>query len=105
MGETPTFTIEDIPAPASFKVEEITGIAIETRPDLVSQGLAVRISDAALQLEKAESVPDLTVGGGYKRDFGFNSFFLGLELPLPIFDRRKGAIAEKTAAGQARDES
>jgi len=97
-GEIPTFTIEDIPVPASLNLEEITGIAVRTRPDLVRQGLAERVADASLQLEKAESVPDLTVGGGYKRDFGFNSFFLGLELPLPIFDRREGAIAEKTAA-------
>jgi cobalt-zinc-cadmium efflux system outer membrane protein len=96
--DMPLLSPVEVPDSASLNLDEVTQIAIQTRPDLAGQRLAERISDASLQLEKAESVPDLTVGGGYKRDFDFNSFFLGVELPLPIFDRRKGAIAEKAAA-------
>jgi cobalt-zinc-cadmium efflux system outer membrane protein len=96
--EIPSFSILEIPASGSMRVEEMTEVAIRTRPDLAGQRLAERVSNASLRLEKAESVPDLVLGGGYKRDFGFDSFFLGLEIPLPIFDRKEGAIAERAAA-------
>jgi cobalt-zinc-cadmium efflux system outer membrane protein len=96
--EIPTLSIDDVPDSASLTEDEVTETAIRTRPDLAAQRLDEQISDASLQLEKAESVPDLTLSGGYKRDFGFNSFFFGLELPLPVFDRREGAIAERSAA-------
>jgi cobalt-zinc-cadmium efflux system outer membrane protein len=96
--EIPTLSIENVPASASFSEDAVIETAIRTRPDLSAQRLEEQISDASLELEKAESLPDLTLAGGYKRDFGFNSFFFGLELPLPVFDRREGAIAERSAA-------
>jgi cobalt-zinc-cadmium efflux system outer membrane protein len=95
--ELPTFAVKSVPSSTTLNADDLTQRAIESRPDLLHQRLVQQVSDASLQLEKAESVPDLTVGAGYKSDFGFNSFFLGLELPLPIFDRREGAVAEKAA--------
>jgi outer membrane protein, heavy metal efflux system len=74
--------------------------ALRTRPDLEAVRIEARAAEAAIELERARNIPDLNVGGGYKRDFGRNSFFVGLQLPLPLWDRRHGAIGEKMAAGR-----
>ncbi len=51
---------------------------------------------AALALEKANRIPDLRVSGGFSHENETNehSYVLGLSVPLPIFDRNQGAIAE-----------
>ncbi len=71
--------------------------ALRARPDLQAHQLAEQLQQARLEAEKAESVPDLTFGSGYKRDFGQSSFYFGVQLPLPLWDRREGAIAEQQA--------
>ena len=39
---------------------------------------------AALKVEKAKNIPNLNLGGGYKRDFGQNSFFVAYPGSLPV---------------------
>ncbi len=85
----------DLP-PAVVLVET----ALKARPDLVAARLETRVAEAAVALERAENKPSLNVGGGYKRDFGQHSFFVGVQLPIPLWDRRQGAIVEKTAVGR-----
>ncbi|MEE8160030.1 MAG: TolC family protein, partial [Acidobacteriota bacterium] len=67
------------------------------RPDLAAQRVEVRKSQADVTLQRAGRVPDLTVGGGYKQDFGQDTYYLGVELPLPFFNRNQGRIGEKAA--------
>lgn len=76
----------------------IVGAALQSRPDLKSQELEARAAEAALEVEKAKNIPNLNLGGGYKRDFGQHSFFVGVQLPLPIWDRRQGAIEARIAS-------
>jgi len=47
-------------------------------------------------VEQAKAVPDVTLRGGVSRFSIFNdhAFMLGLSVPLPIFDRNRGAILE-----------
>ena len=78
-------------------LKELQELASQSRPDLDVQRVEVRKIQADVTLQRAQGVPDLTVGGGYKRDFGQNTYFLGLELPLPFFDRNQGRIAEESA--------
>ena len=72
--------------------------ALASRPDLKNRQIEAEAAEAALKVEKAKNIPNLNLGGGYKRDFGQNSFFVGVQLPLPLWDRRQGAIAEKIAS-------
>ncbi len=74
--------------------------AIESRPDLKAQQLETLVAEAAVAVEKSKNVPNLNLGGGYKRDSGQNSFYFGVRVPLPIWDRRTGAIAEKLATSR-----
>ncbi len=74
--------------------------ALESRPDLKSQQLEALAAQIAVEAEKAKNIPNLNLGAGYKRDFGQNSFFVRVQLPLPLWDRRQGAIDEKLAANR-----
>ena len=75
--------------------------ALQTRPDLEAARARLLQARAGLALQQAEGVPDLTLGGGFKRDFGQNSFYVGLQLPLPLFDRNQGAVAAAGARLEA----
>ena len=78
-------------------LEELKRRALESRPDLDVQRVQIRKSQVDVTLQESFNVPDLTVGGGYKNDFGQDSYYLGIEVPLPLFNRNQGAIAEKSA--------
>lgn len=61
---------------------------------------------AALNLERAQAIPDLTVLGGYRRydTTGDSTFTAGLSIPLPIFDRNGAGIQaarDRLAKGEA----
>jgi cobalt-zinc-cadmium efflux system outer membrane protein len=73
--------------------------AIDANPDLARQTTEERHSQASLRLAKAMRVPDVTIGGGIQRfeETDDSSFILGLSLPLPLFDRNQGGIAEALA--------
>jgi len=84
--------------------EELQGIALESRPDLAREMARVAQAEEFVDLQESRAIPNLTVGGGYNRDFGTNSFYLSLQLPLPIFDRHQGDIRE-ALAGTRRSEN
>ncbi|MFQ5500048.1 MAG: TolC family protein [Candidatus Zixiibacteriota bacterium] len=52
------------------------------------------LADAELNLQRSGSKPSISISGGYKRieADGFNSFVLGVGLPLPFLDRNQGSI-------------
>ncbi|PLX95466.1 MAG: TolC family protein [Desulfuromonas sp.] len=48
--------------------------------------------NASLELERANSIPDVTLSFGVRKyeDTGDNAYVAGLEIPLPLFDRNQG---------------
>jgi cobalt-zinc-cadmium efflux system outer membrane protein len=59
-------------------------------------------------VERSRAVPDVTVGVGTQRnnELGRNQTLLGVSIPLPVFDRNQGGLAEAIArADQARDDA
>jgi outer membrane protein, heavy metal efflux system len=65
---------------------------------------AIAAARANLQLQKASGRPDLEALLGYKRNIGYNTAFVGLQLNLPIFDRNQGAVAAAAADTSAAEE-
>lgn len=55
-------------------------------------------SDAAIRVERARRVPDITVSAGMKHmvtgGVPFNQAVIGVSIPLPLFDTNKGALLE-----------
>jgi cobalt-zinc-cadmium efflux system outer membrane protein len=107
MHATDTSMIQRIgrePLPA---LDTLHRLAKSTRADLRQRQLEVDVATAEAQLIVAERIPSPVFSGGFKREsvdngsgagsLGFSGFVAGLSIPLPLFDRRHGAIA----AGQA----
>ncbi len=69
--------------------------AVATSLEVVRAGDEVNVKDSALALERARAVPTAALGLGVRRfDDDRGSLVLEASLPLPLFDRNQGAIAE-----------
>ncbi|VVD97200.1 TolC family protein [Pandoraea anhela] len=82
--------------------------ALPTTPALQSAYEEIGRRDAMAKLERAQRVPDVSVSLGLKRvtDNGRtdNQAVVGLSIPLPVFDTRRGAAMEAAQrADMARD--
>ena len=80
--------------------EELQGIALESRPDLEREMARVAQAEEFVDLQESRAIPNLTVGGGYNRDFGTHSFYLALQLPVPLFNRNQGNIGAALAGAR-----
>jgi outer membrane protein, heavy metal efflux system len=65
-------------------------------PDLTRWATELAQRQAAVELEEANAIPNLTLEAGYRRfeDNGDSGFVFGAYFPLPILNRNQGAIAE-----------
>lgn len=82
-------------------------VALETalaRADVLAAEAEVEARRAALSLARRDRIPDLTLTGGFKNQAdGFQGAVLGLSLPVPLWNRNGGAIAEAEAELAAAD--
>ncbi len=85
--------------PEIYKSNEVLELAIEYRPDLKAAIQSVKYEEANLALQKANAIPDLSIGPVYNRAGTYipNYFGFTAQLNVPIFDRNQGNIeaAEK----------
>jgi outer membrane protein, heavy metal efflux system len=80
-------------------------IAERYRPDMVAAELRVAKAEADYRVERRKAFPDVAPRAGYTRQFqeeaiGFpdaNSYNVGVDLSLPIFDRNQGNIAKASS--------
>ena len=80
-------------SPPQPTLDGILERASSRRPELAAAHAEVEAARAAGRLARAERVPDVTGVGGLKRQSdGFNGLFLGLSIPLPLFDRGAGTV-------------
>ncbi len=71
--------------------------ALSSRPDLLAAQRSVQRADTETSLQRALRTPNLTVGGGYRRDFGSDGVVFGVTVPLPFSNRNQGGIARAEA--------
>lgn len=69
---------------------------IESGPDMKLAGTSVESRRTALDLERSLRIPDIILSGGFRRSNteDFNAWVAGISIPLPLFDKRQGAVAE-----------
>lgn len=80
-------------SPPQPTLDGILERASSRRPELAAAHAEVEAARAAGRLARAERVPDVSGVGGLKRQSdGFNGLFLGLSIPLPLFDRGAGTV-------------
>jgi cobalt-zinc-cadmium efflux system outer membrane protein len=97
-------------------LEVAISAALETRPDLRLARLNEAVTEAGLRLSRAQRIPDLEVSGALSMSRNFlnpdgalpivdrdRAVTVGVSVPLPLFNRNQGAIAEaQVAIRQAR---
>lgn len=83
-------------------VEELLA-QLSAHPESLEAEARIRSARAQINLAKAERVPDVKVEALYHRLEGTreNTIDVGLSIPLPLFNRNRGAIREAEAAAVA----
>lgn len=99
-SKSPVFsTVSGQYQPAFSYTEKELQEALEHSPAWLLLEEKFSRADAALDLEKAQSTPNIELEGGIQNfnETNDHAFFLGLSIPLPVFDRNQGGVAEAKA--------
>lgn len=88
---------ESPPDQDRFPVSSVQRAGLVNRLDVQRLLAEYAASENALQLEAARQYPDIHLTPSYEFMEGFNSYFIGPSLLLPLRDRNTGPIAEAEA--------
>jgi cobalt-zinc-cadmium efflux system outer membrane protein len=96
-----------VPAPLPAPVDSLVTLALARRPELRASRLEADAGVAEARLTASERIPNPVVSGGYKHERqvgtgGLGGFVVGASLPLPLWDRRGGAVAAAHAEARRR---
>jgi outer membrane protein, heavy metal efflux system len=86
---------------ALVSLDALLAIARGARQDLIAARARVTAAQASTGLQRALTLRTLNATFGSKRTLGVTSMIAGFTVPLPIFDRNRGAIQEATGLQQA----
>ena len=99
-GDYRTMDIEiagaiDYYQPYEFSLPDLRDKALAARPDLKAAQLSEQAANAAIRLQNAQRIPDLTVGAGIEQVPAAGSTYnVGVGIPLPISNRNQGERAK-----------
>lgn len=99
-NQAPDFDVsgEFIYKPLTLESMEVTDQGQRNRFDIKSQKKVIEAAEALIAASKRGALPPVGLEAGYKkRTGGFNGFIFGVSIPLPLFNRNKGAIARGQA--------
>ncbi len=90
---------------AAFEIPTLESLAasLPTHPESALADADLRARNARVDLAKAERVPDVRVEVLYRRleSSRENAFDIGLNIPLPLFNRNQGRVREARAEATA----
>lgn len=75
----------------------LQGMLESANPELLAVRSEYAVAEESLRLEVRKQYPDLTIGPGYGSDRGEDRVLLGLQLPLPLWNRNQPGVARATA--------
>lgn len=80
--------------PDNIILSDLMQLAEDSRPDMKQYRLRTQYHKKALDFEKSQRIPDITLSAGYDRYGGVWKDFigLGLSIDLPFFNRNQGNI-------------
>lgn len=87
-----------VSAPPSIDRERLIAGALARRSELAAAAAEVEAARASARAARSGRLPDLVATGGWKRQSdGLSGAFLGVSIPLPIWDRRAGEVEASDA--------
>jgi outer membrane protein, heavy metal efflux system len=91
--------------PVALKLDDLQKKALENRPDLRAAQLGITAANSQYTLAKANGKQDFTLQGNYSHVNSISAFSFSFSIPLPVFDRNQGTIAQtRYAIAQAREQ-
>lgn len=92
-------TVPAAPSPATLQPDSLLAVAMQNRADLSARGALVRQRMALTQLARREAVPNFRIGALLEREqaTGEPRVGFGVALPLPLWNRNQGLVAERQA--------
>jgi outer membrane protein, heavy metal efflux system len=70
-------------------------------PELMAVRSQYEVAEQSLREQVRKQYPDLVIGPGYGRDQGDDRVLLGVQLPLPLWNRNQQGVAEASAEREA----
>lgn len=110
LGLAPSAAIECVPAialtPPQLQNGEINESALfsaleVSNPELTAVRSQYEVAEQSLREEVRKQYPDLQIGAGYGQDQGDDRVLLGIQLPLPLWNRNQQGVATATAERDA----
>lgn len=92
----------EAPLPVSTELgalADLENAAVANQPDVVAARSEVEAARARASLLRRERIPDLTLAAGFKHEELSDVIGVRLGVPLPLFRRNQGEIAEQEARG------
>jgi cobalt-zinc-cadmium efflux system outer membrane protein len=73
---------------------------VSHNPDVARWKTEIEQREAALEVAKADRIPDLTLGAGikYLNESDDETYLMALSLPIPLFNRNQGGVLEASYA-------
>jgi cobalt-zinc-cadmium efflux system outer membrane protein len=91
--------------PVAAKLDQLQTQALENRPDLRAAQQGVNAARSQYELAKANGKQDVTLSSNYSHVNSISALTFSVSMPLAIFDRNQGNIAQTHAAiSQAREQ-
>ena len=91
--------------PLTVKIEDLQMKALANRPDLRAAQQGITAAQSQYGLAKANGKQDVTVSANYSHVNAISAVTWSVSIPLPIFDRNQGNIAQtRIAITQAREQ-
>lgn len=84
--------------PLTVTLDELQAKALQNRPDLRAAVQGVTAANTQYALAKANGKQDPTVSGNYSHTGGLSTLTFSFSIPLAIFDRNQGNIAQTRIA-------
>lgn len=98
-----TLVADDLSVPAPFhgSADSLVRVALAGNPELLAFQSELAARGAEVRLAAAERVPTPVLSGGYKRQevnaYLLEGFVAGVSVPLPLWDRKAGAVSAARA--------
>jgi len=80
--------------PLKANLEDLRLKALQNRPDLRASQQGVTAATSQWELQKAEGKQDVTVSANYSHVNGINAASWSVNVPIPVFNRNQGNIAQ-----------
>ena len=96
-----------MPSPLAVPADSLVILALARRPELLAIQREAGEAQAEARLARAERIPTPALGAGYKHErapggASLGGFVAQISLPLPLWDRRGGAVQAADAEAERR---